>query len=264
MQFYRNNNTWIFVAECVDGLYLYGGLCEAICPPKTYPGTNSKEKAECLPCHYTCLTCTGETDGHCTSCHDEAVPIPSELKVGNEAKLEKLSVETKQKVDEGIMTGWKSDVEIQDLTPSNENTHLSWGKRGVEFFFKQVKPPFSKKAVTKKILEPYNSPRLLYYCYSPRMLHQMKFSSSWYYKMSVLFALNLILLIVILSFLIWRKFCHKKSQGQGNDLRYKYFKMNNSNPIKAINGEKIIYLSSSSDEDDEILVSRNKPAAPKS
>lgn len=97
--------------ECAKGLHLYDGRCHTRCPDGTYaseilmerssrrrnltyfseqaaskpgptatealdmePRSETKEKAPllCLPCHYTCGTCSGPHSSQCTSCLDDA------------------------------------------------------------------------------------------------------------------------------------------------------------------------------------------------
>ncbi|XP_041981076.1 furin-like protease 1 isoform X1 [Aricia agestis] len=98
--------------ECAKGLHLYDGRCYQRCPGGTYaseilmerssrrrnltlleaglmkrgdarptaiealdmevPGNFSKAPLICLPCHYSCVTCSGPHNSQCTSCADDA------------------------------------------------------------------------------------------------------------------------------------------------------------------------------------------------
>ncbi|KAK6631281.1 hypothetical protein RUM44_005807 [Polyplax serrata] len=230
--------------ECIPQLYLYGGRCEAICPPKTYPGINAKKKAACLPCHYTCLTCVGESDGHCTSCHGESTPVPSGLTDTGSSNFNNSDVDS------------QDDVKMEDLSLVDPEVHLSWGKRSESSRQRQVheeygnKSMLTKKAVTKKILEPYNSPRPLFYCYPTRVFDQIKASDSWYRRMTVIFAVNLVFLIAILIFLLWRGYCsRRRGKYHGDAVIWRYLK-NDKSAAHRPNDGNIIYLPSSSDEDD--------------
>lgn len=251
-------------------MYLYGGQCESICPPKTYADINADGRAVCLPCHYTCLTCAGDSDGHCTSCHDEAILVPSSAKVSTALNRNKSSDnKVYSSLRKDIVIGWNThdDIDIENLPLSNENYHLSYGKRESEFYYVKKNQVVEKKAVTKKILKPFNdATTVLFYCYPGSMMNQLKSSTSWYYRMSVLFAFNLFVLSVILMYLLWKKFCSNSVKNQlekggggggGVGLKYGYLKMNNSDIVKMPNGENIIYLSSSSDEE-ELLVNKGK------
>lgn len=233
------------------GLYLYEGRCEAVCPARTYPGINAKERAACQPCHYTCLTCVGESDDQCTSCFDEAVAIPSPSKhVEDNKKLELVNVTE----DPGIFPLPKPKVTDDTFTVDDDNVHLSYGKRSSHLLVNRGdNVVVRKKAVTKKILENYNKPRPLYYCYPARMMEEIN-SSNWYYRMTILFTINFILLSSFLLYYVYSKCCYnKKSRGYFNiqDLKYKYSKMKNgdSNVIKGSAADNIIYVSTSEEEE---------------
>jgi hypothetical protein len=75
------------ISECLAGLALLNGICLTSCPEKFYVSsgghssldTSSSDAVEktrltyiCLPCHYSCKTCSGPSDFHCLTCHDDA------------------------------------------------------------------------------------------------------------------------------------------------------------------------------------------------
>lgn len=33
----------------------------------------------CIPCHYSCMSCSGPSDIDCTSCHADSNPLPPEM-----------------------------------------------------------------------------------------------------------------------------------------------------------------------------------------
>lgn len=237
----------VLFSECMKGLYLYEDRCESVCPAKTYPGINVKERSACLPCHYTCLTCVGELDSQCTSCYDEAVAVASESHYqGDDFKKLELVNHTD---DPGIFPLPKLKVTEDTLALDDDNAHWSYGKRDTDLL---VNRDIRKKAVTKKILENYNKPRPLYYCYPARVVEEIN-SSAWYYRMTVLFFVNFILLVSFLLYYLYAKCCISKSSSYAHisDLRYKYSKMKNgdSNVIKPGSpAHNIIYVSTSEEE----------------
>lgn len=77
-----------FFSECSVGLALLHGVCVSSCPdtyfvqngghPTSLPGV-FQDAADmtrvtyiCLPCHYSCRTCSGPNDFQCLTCHDDA------------------------------------------------------------------------------------------------------------------------------------------------------------------------------------------------
>jgi hypothetical protein len=59
-------------AECLKGLYLHEGRCEAACPEQYFPSVNAKSQPVCSYCHYTCKACSGPSDYQCSSCYGDA------------------------------------------------------------------------------------------------------------------------------------------------------------------------------------------------
>ncbi|KZC05583.1 hypothetical protein WN55_04523, partial [Dufourea novaeangliae] len=57
--------------QCKPNWYHLNGLCVYQCPAKTY-GVSDERKSACVPCHYSCLTCSGPSDTECTSCYEDA------------------------------------------------------------------------------------------------------------------------------------------------------------------------------------------------
>jgi len=65
-----------FLTVCVNGAFLFEGHCLTSCPDATHAANGSVLVGEpvgiCLPCHYSCVTCTGASDSECISCHADA------------------------------------------------------------------------------------------------------------------------------------------------------------------------------------------------
>ena len=65
-----------FLTVCVSGAYLFEGRCLTSCPDAIHAANGSVLAGEpidvCLPCHYSCVSCTGASDSECTSCHADA------------------------------------------------------------------------------------------------------------------------------------------------------------------------------------------------
>ncbi|PSN43791.1 hypothetical protein C0J52_15496 [Blattella germanica] len=59
--------------ECVKGMFLYEGRCEAACPEKHFSTLNEESQAICSYCHYTCNACSGPNDYECISCYGDAL-----------------------------------------------------------------------------------------------------------------------------------------------------------------------------------------------
>lgn len=208
---------------------------------------NVKGRAGCMPCHYTCLTCAGEADNQCTSCFDEAIASPA---LESSEKLEPVNQGISANAT-GFIVGPKSDVAIEDVA-LDDHEILSYGRRET---FPLVRREgallLSKKAVTKKILEPYNKPRPLYYCYPAKMLNQA-YSNAWYYRMSVLFILNLVVVLLIVLYFLYCK-CYlrrRNSQADDSNLQYRYSKMRNGDAedLRKTGAANIIYISSTEEE----------------
>ncbi|XP_035214452.1 furin-like protease 2 [Stegodyphus dumicola] len=56
---------------CPMGLYLVHNSCQIKCPDGYFSVVN-EDYSECLPCHYTCKTCTDYGPTYCVSCYDNA------------------------------------------------------------------------------------------------------------------------------------------------------------------------------------------------
>ncbi|XP_071450401.1 furin-like protease kpc-1 [Hetaerina americana] len=55
--------------ECSGGLVLREGKCESPCPEQRFYANPT-----CLPCHYSCKSCSGPNDYECTECFGDATP----------------------------------------------------------------------------------------------------------------------------------------------------------------------------------------------
>ncbi|XP_008560794.1 furin-like protease 1 isoform X1 [Microplitis demolitor] len=64
--------------ECKDGWFISEGRCLSECPRNMYVDHDQRKNA-CIPCHYSCMTCSGPSDIDCTSCHADSNPIPLEM-----------------------------------------------------------------------------------------------------------------------------------------------------------------------------------------
>ena len=71
------------VSECAVGLVLFRDACVSTCPDYYFlknltrgPGKGIKAEEDpswiCLPCHYSCRTCSGSNEYDCLSCHDDS------------------------------------------------------------------------------------------------------------------------------------------------------------------------------------------------
>lgn len=70
---YLISHTFVFFnAECVKGLFLHNGRCEAMCPERYFPSLDGKSQPVCSYCHYTCKACSGPNDYQCASCYGDA------------------------------------------------------------------------------------------------------------------------------------------------------------------------------------------------
>ncbi|XP_076656728.1 furin-like protease 1 isoform X1 [Halictus rubicundus] len=58
--------------ECNRFWYLYDGVCVSRCPAKTY-AVYDEVKSACVPCHYSCMACSGPSDTECTRCYEDSV-----------------------------------------------------------------------------------------------------------------------------------------------------------------------------------------------
>ncbi|CAB4067375.1 FURIN [Lepeophtheirus salmonis] len=58
-------------SSCEEGFILHNGRCEKTCPQSYYAGV-SNMKPTCVPCYYSCKTCSGPNDYECTSCFGDA------------------------------------------------------------------------------------------------------------------------------------------------------------------------------------------------
>nr|XP_050854498.1 furin-like protease 1 isoform X1 [Vespula vulgaris] len=59
--------------ECKSNWYQYEDKCWQECPIGSYAITEeSTTRKVCGRCHYSCLTCSGATDGECTTCHSDS------------------------------------------------------------------------------------------------------------------------------------------------------------------------------------------------
>lgn len=217
---------FFLLTECIKDMFLVRGRCETKCPVRWYRSLNAAGRPICLPCHYTCLTCAGDGDDQCTSCYDEAVAVPSGSKVTTPAPKPKIASEA-----EDMM---KSDayIKVEDLPVES---HFGYGRRRM------------KRAVTKKILEPYDKPRTLYYCYPPRLLKEAD-SSRWYFRMSLLFGLNVVVLIGIAVYLAWMGL--RRGKNRTLLARYRYTRMKNGETRSGREGagESVLYASSTDEE----------------
>lgn len=77
---------FLYFSECYPGLALLHGGCVSRCPETFYVETRGESSLqpdtsldsantlhyECLPCHYSCQTCSGPSDDECVSCHQDA------------------------------------------------------------------------------------------------------------------------------------------------------------------------------------------------
>ncbi|KAL2744317.1 hypothetical protein V1477_006859 [Vespula maculifrons] len=60
-------------SECKSNWYQYEDKCWQECPIGSYAITEeSTIRKVCGRCHYSCLTCSGATDGECTTCHSDS------------------------------------------------------------------------------------------------------------------------------------------------------------------------------------------------
>ena len=65
-------------AVCQSGAYLWRGQCVYECPATSYPVNQTLLDQQgnvnglCLPCHYSCLNCSGPADSECSGCHADA------------------------------------------------------------------------------------------------------------------------------------------------------------------------------------------------
>ncbi|KAG8042137.1 hypothetical protein G9C98_000128 [Cotesia typhae] len=64
--------------ECKVGWYILEGRCVQSCPGNTYVDHDSRNNA-CIPCHYSCMSCSGPSDIDCISCHADSNPLPPEM-----------------------------------------------------------------------------------------------------------------------------------------------------------------------------------------
>ncbi|XP_057324467.1 furin-like protease 1 isoform X2 [Microplitis mediator] len=64
--------------ECKLGWFISEGRCLSECPHNMYVDHDQRKNA-CIPCHYSCMTCSGPSDIDCTSCHADSNPIPPEM-----------------------------------------------------------------------------------------------------------------------------------------------------------------------------------------
>lgn len=76
----------VLFAECVPGLALLHGGCVSRCPDTFYVESRGQPSLQpdsvrsdlniihyvCMPCHYSCQTCSGPMDDECSSCFDDA------------------------------------------------------------------------------------------------------------------------------------------------------------------------------------------------
>ncbi|XP_043503408.1 furin-like protease 1 isoform X3 [Polistes fuscatus] len=59
--------------ECKSNWYQYEDECWEKCPIGSYAIIEeSSTRKVCGSCHYSCLTCSGATDGECTTCHSDS------------------------------------------------------------------------------------------------------------------------------------------------------------------------------------------------
>ncbi|XP_035729169.1 furin-like protease 1 isoform X1 [Vespa mandarinia] len=59
--------------ECKSKWYQYEDKCWQECPIGSYAiAEESTTRKVCGRCHYSCLTCSGATDGECTTCHSDS------------------------------------------------------------------------------------------------------------------------------------------------------------------------------------------------
>ncbi|XP_076292804.1 proprotein convertase subtilisin/kexin type 4-like isoform X2 [Lasioglossum baleicum] len=58
--------------ECNRSWYLYDGICVSKCPAKTY-AVYDETRSACVPCHYSCMACSGPLVTECTRCYEDSV-----------------------------------------------------------------------------------------------------------------------------------------------------------------------------------------------
>lgn len=66
---------------CVSGYHLMAGRCTQKCPEEAYFQGISNNTSSCLPCYYSCKTCSGPNDYQCSGCFADA-DLDSEGKNG--------------------------------------------------------------------------------------------------------------------------------------------------------------------------------------
>ena len=59
--------------KCDPNFFMIDGECQHDCPEKGYYKGMSNHQNTCLPCYYSCKTCSGPNDYQCSSCYDDAV-----------------------------------------------------------------------------------------------------------------------------------------------------------------------------------------------
>lgn len=58
--------------SCEPGYLVLVGHCVSACPPEGYYQGRANNSLHCLPCYYSCRTCTGPNDDQCTDCYGDA------------------------------------------------------------------------------------------------------------------------------------------------------------------------------------------------
>lgn len=57
---------------CDGSTYLWEGKCLSSCPASTLATNRTDLSGQCVPCHYSCLSCSGPSDSECTVCHADS------------------------------------------------------------------------------------------------------------------------------------------------------------------------------------------------
>jgi len=87
--------SFVFLVDCPDGLLLYQETCLTACP-LSFIGTfresiNRKGvvvksgPGVCLPCHYSCRSCTGDMAENCSSCFNDSTLVTKSILGGTVA-----------------------------------------------------------------------------------------------------------------------------------------------------------------------------------
>lgn len=72
---------------CDGSTYLWEGKCLSSCPASTLATNRTDLSGQCVPCHYSCLSCSGPSDSECTVCHADS-QLHSVTNPGSKSKPE--------------------------------------------------------------------------------------------------------------------------------------------------------------------------------